>query len=157
MVFIDEGEKAPAFTLDGTTGKTTKKHSLKDHDLLILYFYPKDDTPGCTVEGIEFSSLVDDFKKMGATIYGVSADTIEKHERFIEKHDLKITLLSDPCFKMMERYGAYGNKVLYGRTFLGIKRSTYIIQNGKVAKVWKAVRSKGHAQKVLEELQKLTK
>lgn len=153
--FIEEGKAVKAFTLEGTDGKTTKKYSAKDLELAVLYFYPKDDTPGCTVEGIEFSANIAKFKKAGCEVFGISADTIDKHEKFIAKHNLKVTLLSDPDFKMMEKYGAFGQKILYGRTFLGIKRSTYIIKAGKVAKVWKSVKAKGHAEKVLESVQKL--
>jgi len=155
MGFLEANEKAPAFSLKDKDNTT---HKLSDYkgQWVVLYFYPKDDTPGCTVEGKEFSELKKEFEKHKAVVLGVSADSPEKHEKFIKKHNLKITLLCDPEYKTMEKYGAYGNKILYGKTFLGIKRSTYIIDpKGKVAKVWKAVRSKGHAQKVLENLQEL--
>lgn len=155
MTFLEPQTKAPAFSLND---KDEMTHKLSDYKgrWIVLYFYPKDDTPGCTVEGREFSDLKKEFEKANAVVLGVSADSPEKHEKFIKKHDLKITLLSDPNYKTMEKYGAYGNKILYGRTFLGIKRSTYIIDpKGKVVKVWKAVKAKGHAQKVLEKVQEL--
>lgn len=156
MAFLEEGTKAPAFTLTDENGD---KHKLSDYkgQWIILYFYPKDDTPGCTVEGIEFTAKHKEFTKANAVVLGVSGDSQESHKKFCTKHRLGITLLSDPDYKMMSKYGAYGNKVLYGKTFLGIKRSTYIIDpQGKVAKVWKAVRAKGHAEKVLEVLNQLS-
>ena len=155
MTFLEPNDKAPNFSLQDKDNKTQKLTDYKGQ-WVILYFYPKDDTPGCTIEGIEFTSILKDLKKINTVVLGVSGDSPEKHEKFCKKHNLEVTLLSDPNYDMMQQYGAYGNKILYGKTFLGIKRSTYIIDpKGKVAKVWKSVRSKGHAQKVLEELTKL--
>lgn len=155
MAFLEPGMKAPAFTLADQDGK---KHKLSDYKgkWVVLYFYPKDDTPGCTIEGKEFTQNNKEFKKLKTVVLGVSGDDQESHKRFCNKHKLGITLLSDPDYKMMTKYGAYGNKILYGRTFLGVKRSTYIIDpEGNVAKVWKAVRAKGHAEHVLKAIKEL--
>ncbi len=146
---------APAFTLADQDGK---KIALKDFrgKWLVLYFYPKDDTPGCTIEGIEFTAKMKEFKKRNAIVYGVSGDTGESHCSFIKKHGLGIPLLSDPDKQMMEQYGAFKEKLLYGRSFLGIVRSTVLIDpEGKIAWHWKTVRAKGHAEQVLEKLRLL--
>lgn len=146
---IEPGTKAPAFSLPDQDGK---QRVLKDYlgKWVVLYFYPKDDTPGCTIEGIEFTAKNKEFEKRNAVVLGVSGDSSESHAKFCGKHSLGITLLADVDKNVLEQYGAFGHKKLYGRTFLGITRSTYLIDpQGKVAKVWKTVKAKGHAEEVL--------
>jgi peroxiredoxin Q/BCP len=146
---LAEGDKAPPFTLE--TG-AAKKLSLKDFagKPVVLYFYPKDDTPGCTKEAIDFSSSAAAFKKLGVTVLGVSKDTSESHERFRKKHALTISLGSDPEGKVIESYGAWVEKSMYGRTYMGIERSTFLIDGkGKIARIWRKVRVPGHVDDVL--------
>ena len=117
---------------------------------LVVYFYPKADTPGCTREAIDFSRLRADFQKAGTDIVGVSADTVEAQDKFRNKHDLKLTLLSDETHKMLEAYGVWGKKSMYGRTFLGITRTTFLIgPDGRIARIWPKVKVDGHAAEVL--------
>jgi peroxiredoxin Q/BCP len=152
---IEVGKKAPAFRLPDQNGKT---HSLADYAgrWLVLYFYPKDDTPGCTTQACEFTAGIKKFEKLSATVLGCSADDAEKHQKFIAKHKLKIDLLSDPTHAVMAKYGAWGEKVLYGRRSEGIIRSTTIIDpDGKVARHWKKVKAAGHAEAVQAALTEL--
>ena len=111
---IEEGKKAPAFTLNDQDGKKVKLSDLAGQ-WTVLYFYPRDDTPGCTIEACDFTSSVKSFEKLGATVYGCSPDSIESHQKFIKKFKLKISLLSDPTHKMMEKYDAWGEKNMYGK------------------------------------------
>ena len=151
------GAKAPAFTLPNAAGKET---SLKDFagEWLVLYFYPRDSTPGCTTEACEFTASIADFKNLTAKVVGVSPDSPESHRKFIEKYELAVTLLSDPSHGMMEKYGAWGMKKSFGVEKEGVIRSTVIVDpKGSVAFVWPTVTAKGHADEVkakLEELQK---
>src|ERR687892_2454456 len=127
-----EGERAPAFTLEGNDGK---KHSLEDYrgKTVILYFYPKDDTPGCTKEACGFRDLGTSLKKSGAVVLGVSKDSIDSHNKFAKKFKLPFTLLSDPKMEVMKEYGAFGKKMMYGKTVEGTIRSTVVIgPNGRV-------------------------
>ena len=125
---------------------------------VILYFYPKDFTPGCTTEARDFSDLLPDFEALGATILGVSPDESSSHCGFIEKNGLKITLLSDPDTRVARAFGAYGVKKLYGKESEGIIRSTFIINpKGEIVREWKNVRTPGHAQRVLDALKELQK
>jgi peroxiredoxin Q/BCP len=145
---IEVGKKAPAFRLLDQDGEA---HSLGDYagQWLVLYFYPKDDTPGCTTEACEFSNGIKKFEKLSATVLGCSADDAERHKKFIAKYKLKIDLLSDPDHTVMAKYGAWGEKVLYGRKMTGVIRSTVIIDPaGKIARHWKKVKSAGHADSV---------
>jgi len=117
---------------------------------LVLYFYPKDDTPGCTKEAIAFSEQLDAFKKAGAEIVGVSKDTVAKHDKFIGKHDLKVVLASDEDGAVCEKYGVWVEKKMYGRTYMGIQRATFLIgPDGKIKTVWPKVKVAGHAEDVL--------
>ncbi len=144
------GAKAPAFTIPRDGGATV---SLKDFmgRNLVLYFYPKADTPGCTQEAIAFSRLRAGFAKAGTDILGVSANSVAAQDKFKAKHDLKIPLASDETHKMLTAYGAWGEKSLYGRKFLGVMRKTYLIDGeGRIARVWPKVRVEGHAEEVLE-------
>ena len=120
---------------------------------VVLYFYPKDDTPGCTVEACDFSAGLKQFEKLDAVVLGCSADSEESHRKFVAKYKLKITLLSDPDRALMEKYGAWGEKMMYGKKTVGVIRSTVLIDpSGKVAHHWKKVQAKGHADKVRETL-----
>lgn len=149
------GSKAPQFTLESQDGK---KVSLKDFlgKKVVLYFYPKDDTPGCTKEACSFTDSYADFKKQGAVVLGVSADSVDSHKKFERKHKLSITLLSDPEKEVINKYGVWKEKNMYGRKSMGIERTTVLIDaGGKIAKVFPKVRVDGHTEKVLEELKKI--
>ncbi|WP_457561253.1 thioredoxin-dependent thiol peroxidase [Caminibacter sp.] len=123
---------------------------------VILYFYPKDNTPGCTTEAKEFSELLEEFEKEGAIIIGISPDSPKRHCNFIEKHGLKITLLSDENKEVLKAYGAWGKKKMYGKEYEGVIRSTFIIDpDGNIIKEYKKVKAKGHATKVLEDLREI--
>ena len=149
---LQEGKKAPAFSLPSTTGK---KLSLKDFagKNLVLYFYPRDNTPGCTVEAQEFRDAQKRLAKHGAIVVGVSKDSLESHARFIDKHELNFPLLTDAEGGVLEKYGAWGEKNLYGKKSMGIIRTTVVIDaHGVVRKVFPKVRVKGHVDAVLEAL-----
>jgi peroxiredoxin Q/BCP len=150
---IAEGKAAPAFTLPDQDGKPV---SLKDYEgkNVILYFYPKDDTPGCTKEACGFRDGWKDLQKLGAVVLGVSADSGESHKKFIGKYKLPFTLLTDKDRKVMEKYGAYGEKMMYGKKTMGVIRSTvWIGPDGKVKKHWARVpKADAHPEKVLEAL-----
>jgi len=155
MAMIEEGKKAPAFTLESSEGGKVSLKDLKGKTV-VLYFYPKDDTPGCTREACEFRDTQAPIKKAGAVVYGVSGDSLESHDKFTKKYKLNFPLLSDPGNKVAESFGAYGDKVLYGRKFKGIIRSTFVIDgDGVVRKVFGRVKVDGHAAKVLEAVQKI--
>jgi thioredoxin-dependent peroxiredoxin len=146
---ITEGSKAPAFTLERDGGG---KVALKDFagKTLVLYFYPKDDTSGCTKEAIDFTAAAANFKKAGATVLGVSKDSIAAHDKFITKHNLKVQLGSDPDGKMIESYGAWVEKSMYGRKYMGIDRSTFLIDGeGVIRNIWRKVKVPGHVDEVL--------
>ena len=151
---IVEGKAAPDFALTNIEGKTVTLKDFAGKDL-ILYFYPKDDTPGCTKEACGFRDGWTDLKEAGAAVVGVSADGAESHKKFISKYKLPFTLLSDPDRKMMEKYGAYGEKMMYGKKTIGVIRSTvWIGPDGKVKKHWKKVASaEAHPAQVLAQLQ----
>lgn len=149
---IAVGKKAPAFKLSDQDDDIV---SLADYrgQWVVLYFYPRDDTPGCTKEACEFTAGLRGFRKLDAVVLGCSPDTATRHKAFIKKYKLKVRLLSDPAHGVMERYGAWGEKVLYGKTMVGVKRSTVVIDpSGKVAHHWRAVKAAGHADKVREKL-----
>ena len=149
---VVEGERAPGFTLEADDGRQV---SLKDYlgKKVVLYFYPKDNTPGCTTEAVEFRDVADEFEKQGAVIVGVSKDTVKSHQKFKEKHDLPFTLLSDPEGKVLDLYGVRKKKSLYGRTFMGTERTTFLIDDkGVVVKIYRKVKAKGHAQTCLLDL-----
>jgi peroxiredoxin Q/BCP len=144
-----EGAKAPSFRLPRDGGDSV---ALADYagQKLVLFFYPRADTPGCTREAIDFTRLKDAFAEAGTAVLGISADTVKAQESFRNKHQLSIPLISDEQHEMLEAYGAWGEKSMYGRTFLGILRSTVLIgANGKIAKIWRNVRVDGHADEVL--------
>jgi peroxiredoxin Q/BCP len=152
MSTIDVGKKAPAFTLQDENGTKVSLASLAGQ-WVVLYFYPKDDTPGCTVEACEFTSGLPKFDKLDATVFGCSRDTPESHRKFIAKYKLKIKLLSDPEHEVMEKYGAWGEKNNYGKKTMGVIRSTVLIDPaGKVAYHWATVKAAGHAEQVRAKL-----
>lgn len=147
---LQEGDKAPNVTLPLPDGSST---SVADQagKLLVLYFYPKDDTPGCTTEAQSFTALADDFARAGATIIGVSKDKPARHQKFIDKYGLKIQLASDSDDSICEAYGTWIEKTLYGRNYMGIDRATFLIgKDGTIVKIWRKVKVKGHAEDVLE-------
>lgn len=144
------GDKAPDFTLPADDGGTLGLGDLAGRKA-VLYFYPKDDTPGCTAEARDFTELAQAFAEADTVVVGVSKDTVEKHRRFIDKHGLGIRLLSDAEGSMCEAYGVWQEKKLYGRAFMGIVRATFLIgRDGRIARVWPKVRVNGHAAEVLE-------
>jgi peroxiredoxin Q/BCP len=154
MSQLEVGKKAPAFTLQDETGTKVKLSDFAGH-WVVLYFYPKDDTPGCTTEACEFTSGLKAFEKLDAVVLGCSADPPESHRKFIDKYKLKIRLLSDPDHAVMEKYGAWGEKMNYGKKYMGVVRSTVLIDpTGKVAHHWPKVKAEGHADKVRERLAK---
>jgi peroxiredoxin Q/BCP len=148
-----EGKRAPAFSLDGNDGK---KHSLEDYKgkTVVLYFYPKDDTPGCTKEACGFRDLGASLKKSNAVVLGVSKDSIESHKKFAGKYKLPFTLLSDPQLEVMKKYGAFGKKMMYGKPVQGTIRSTVVIgPKGEVIKHWSTVKkAEAHPEEVLSFL-----
>ena len=149
--------KAPDFSLQDQNNKQT---SLKDFKgkWLILYFYPKDDTPGCTVEAIDFTKGYDEFKKLNAVIVGMSPDDNKSHCKFIDKHKLKVTLLSDTEKKTLEAYGVWQEKSMYGRKYMGVARTTFLINpEGKIAALWEKVSVTGHMDEVRKKLEELQK
>ena len=149
---IKENIKAPDFNLLSTSGE---KQKLKDllGKYVVIYFYPKDDTPGCTIETNNFNKLLTKFKKLNCEIFGISKDTIKSHDKFREKFKIKFDLLSDEEIKVLKKYKVWGKKKFMGREFMGIIRSTFLIdKKGKIIKVWKNVKVKDHAKEVLETL-----
>lgn len=151
---IEEGKAAPQFTLTDAKGKKVALRDLKGKNV-IVYFYPKDDTPGCTKEACGFRDLWGDVKKLNTVVLGVSPDGEAAHKKFTAKYKLPFTLLSDPDKKVMEKYGAWGEKTMYGKKTVGVIRSTvWIGPNGKVIRHWKRVpKAADHPAKVLEALQ----
>ena len=146
---VHEGEEAPAFTLPRDGGG---KVSLKDFkgSNLVLYFYPKADTPGCTKEALAFSRLRAEFAKANTSVLGVSADPVQAQDKFISKHKLAVTLGSDETKRMLTAYGAWGEKSMYGRKYMGIIRKTFLIDAaGRIIRIWPKVRVPGHAEEVL--------
>ncbi|UCH02829.1 MAG: thioredoxin-dependent thiol peroxidase [Candidatus Bathyarchaeota archaeon] len=149
---VDVGENAPDFTLLSDKGTNVSLSNYRGRKV-VLYFYPKDGTPGCTKEAQEFRNLAHEFTKENAVIIGVSKDSVKSHQKFIEKHNLPFTLLSDPEGKVLDLYGVWKQKSMYGRTFMGTERTTFLIdEEGKVKNVYRKVKVKGHAQTCLLDL-----
>ncbi len=149
---IGEHKEAPYFKLQNQLGETVELDDFKGN-YLILYFYPKDKTPGCTIEANDFSAMVGEFEKLGAKVVGVSGDSVKSHCGFVDKYDLKITLLSDPEKKTLKEYNAWKLKKIFGRETMGIVRSTFLIdKEGTILKIWPKVKVKEHAKDVLEAL-----
>jgi thioredoxin-dependent peroxiredoxin len=152
---IEIGKKAPAFALKNQADETIRLSDLQGR-WVVLYFYPKDDTPGCTTEACDFTAGLAAFEDMDGIIYGISRDSTESHRKFIAKHKLTVGLLSDPEHKMMDKYGAWGTKNMYGKVTEGVIRSTVLIDpQGRVAFRWPNVKAAGHAEKVREKLKEL--
>ncbi|MFL0691116.1 MAG: thioredoxin-dependent thiol peroxidase [Agrobacterium tumefaciens] len=155
MTDLAAGDMAPDFSLPRNGGGTV---SLSDFagKPVILYFYPKDDTSGCTTEAVDFSSLTEEFAKLGATVIGVSPDSVKSHDKFAAKHNLSVVLAADEEHKALEAYGVWKEKSMYGKTYMGVERSTFLIdKSGKVAEVWRKVKVPGHAEAVLKATQAL--
>jgi peroxiredoxin Q/BCP len=147
---LELGRKAPAFSLPRDGGGTVSLAQYKDRKL-VIYFYPRADTPGCTRESIDFSQLRAAFDKAGTDILGVSADPVKAQDAFKKKHDLTVGLLSDETHAMLEAYGAWGKKSMYGKSFTGVLRSTVLIgPDGRIAQIWPKVKVEGHAAEVLK-------
>lgn len=147
MTNVVEGAPAPDFDLETPDGRV----KLADFagKTVVLYFYPKDDTAGCTKEAQAFTALAPDFAKAGVTVIGVSKDTIAAHKKFAAKYDLAVSLGSDPEGAVIEAYGSWVEKSLYGRKYMGIDRSTFLIRDGRLVKIWRKVKVPGHAEQVL--------
>ena len=154
---IKEKNLAPVFKLPSTN---KKGFSLKDSlgNFVVLYFYPKDDTPGCTIETNDFNKLLSKFKKLDCEIYGISKDSLKSHDKFKDKYKIKFDLLADEEKEVLKKYKVWGKKKFMGREFMGIIRTTYLIdKKGKILKVWDNVKVKDHAKEVLETLQSIIK
>jgi peroxiredoxin Q/BCP len=152
---LELNELAPDFTLLDQNGN---QHKLSDYrgKKVILYFYPKDDTPGCTTEACQFNEILPNFQGTEAVVLGISADTPESHKKFAEKYNLNFTLLSDPEKEVIQKYGVWKEKNMYGKKTFGIVRTTIIIdEEGKIRKIYNNVKADGHAQKVIEDIKTL--
>jgi len=146
------GDKVPEFAIPNQKGEIIKLENLIGK-WSVIYFYPRDDTPGCTIEAKEFTELSSKFEENGASIYGVSPDTEAKHCKFIEKHGLKVELLADTESTMLIDYGVWQEKQMYGKTYMGVVRTTYLVDpEGTITEAWTKVKAKGHAEAVLERL-----
>jgi len=149
-------QMAPDFTLPRDGGDTVTLSSLRPAPV-VLFFYPRDDTSGCTKEAIAFTEMHGEFQALGAHVMGISKDTVAKHDKFRDKHDLGIPLLSDAEDEVCETYGVYKEKKMYGKTFMGIERSTFLIDGeGRIMREWRKVKVPGHAEDVLQALKDLT-
>jgi peroxiredoxin Q/BCP len=151
----DTGQTAPDFTLPRDGGDQVTLSALRPAPV-VLFFYPRDDTSGCTKESLAFTALHGEFQAAGATVMGISKDTVAKHEKFRDKHDLGVPLLSDAESDICEQYDVWKEKSMYGKKFWGIERSTFLIDgNGQIARVWRKVKVPGHAQEVLDAVKAL--
>ena len=154
---IKENTKAPIFKLPSTN---KKDYSLKDSigKFVVIYFYPKDDTPGCTIETNDFNKLLSKFKKLDCEVYGISKDNLKSHDKFRNKYKIKFDLLADEELKVLKKYGVWGKKKFMGREFMGIIRTTFLLdKNGKIIKIWNNVKVKDHAKEVLETVKNIKK
>jgi len=155
MSELKTGDLAPNFNMPTDGGASVDLSALKGKNV-VLYFYPKDDTPGCTTEAIDFSTLIAEFDAANTVIIGVSKDTVAKHDKFKAKHELKVMLGSDEDGTVLEAYGVWVLKKLYGREYMGIERATFLINaGGQIANIWRKVKVKGHAQAVLDAVHAL--
>ena len=155
MTGLETGDEAPGFCLTDQTGKEVCLESLRGR-WVILYFYPKDNTKGCTLEAIDFTMNKERIEGMGATVLGVSPDSVESHQGFCDKHGLTITLLSDLGHGILEAYGVWQLKMMYGREFLGVVRSTFLVDpEGRIAHAWRRVNVADHVEAVIEKLAEL--
>jgi len=155
MAELLPGTLAPEFSLPADGGGEVSLAGLRGKPV-VLFFYPKDDTEGCTVENIAFSALIGDFENAGVAVLGVSPDPVRKHDRFKAKHDLKVRLLSDEDHGVIEAYGVWKEKSMYGRRYMGVERTTFLIgKDGKIAEIWPKVKVAGHAEAVLARAKEL--
>jgi len=146
---VQDGDKAPDFELPMESGGKLKLSGLEGRPV-VLYFYPKDDTSGCTAEAKDFSKLAGDFRKAGVEVIGVSPDSVESHQKFSKKYDLKVRLAADADKAVATAYGVWVEKSMYGRKYMGVERSTFLIgQQGRIARSWRKVKVPGHAAEVL--------
>lgn len=153
---LEEGKKAPEFSLPASDGSTISLKDYRARKAVVLYFYPKDDTPGCTVEACEFGAQHSKFKSADAVVLGVSPDSVTRHNKFIDKFKLPFILLADEDKKVISAYGLWVEKSMYGRKYMGVLRSTFLIDKaGKLAKIWTKVTPAGHAEEVLAALKEL--
>jgi peroxiredoxin Q/BCP len=152
MAQVEDGDKAPDFELPAENGEKLKLSRLikAGGKPVVIYFYPKDDTSGCTAEAKDFTRLAADFKKAGVEVIGISPDSPESHQKFARKHDLKVRLAADADKAVASAYGVWVEKSMYGRKYMGVERSTFLIDpKGKIAKIWRKVKVTGHADEVL--------
>lgn len=153
---VEEGKKAPAIKLPDQDGNVFDLAQAKGAPV-VVYFYPKDDTSGCTTEAKDFTARLADFEAAGATVVGISPDSVEKHVKFRDKHELTVRLLSDDDKTVCEAYGVWVEKSMYGKSYMGVERSTFLVDPaGKVARVWRKVKVKGHVEEVLNALEDLS-
>lgn len=152
---VKEGDKAPAFSLPRDGGKTVKLGDFKGKPV-VVYFYPKDDTSSCTKEAVGFSETIDAFHEAGAEVIGVSPDSVKSHDKFRNKYGLKVILLADEEKQAIEAYGVWAEKKMYGKSYMGVERSTFLIgPDGKIKRAWRAVKVPGHVDEVLEAVKSL--
>lgn len=155
MAELSAGQKAPDFELPRDGGGTLRLSDFTGRPL-VLYFYPQDDTETCTAEAIDFSRLKPEFAKLGAAVIGVSPDSIKKHDKFKKKYDLALDLAADESLKTLNDYGVWGEKTLFGRKYLGVVRTTFLIApDGRIARIWHKVKVRGHAEQVLAAVKAL--
>ena len=151
---VQEGEPAPDFALPDADGKTVKLSDARGR-YAVVYFYPKDDTSGCTKEALDFTALMPEFAKLATEVFAISPDAVKTHAKFRGKHALEVTLLSDEERAAIEAYGVWKEKKMYGRAYMGVERSTFLIgPDGRIVKSWRGVKVPGHAQEVLHALKK---
>ncbi|EHQ34200.1 thioredoxin-dependent thiol peroxidase [Methanoplanus limicola] len=152
MADLKDGDNAPEFCLKDMKEMEVCLPVFKGK-WVVLYFYPKDNTPGCSMEAETFTAMEDEFRSLNTVIVGISPDSCESHRKFAEKHSLSILLLSDPGHEVLEKYGVWKQKKMFGNSFLGVERSTFLIDpEGKIRNIWRKVRVKGHAEAVLEKV-----
>ena len=152
---IKEGQKLPSFKLNNQEGVSVK---FPTKEMTIIYFYPKADTPGCTKESCEFQNNLKKFNKLDTSVFGISKDSVQRQSKFAEKYKLKFNLLSDESEKICEKFGVWVNKSMYGRTYKGIERSTFLVnRNGKILKIWRKVKVNNHVEEVLDTIKEFSK
>lgn len=155
MADLNVGDPAPQFDLPRDGGQSIRLADFSGKPV-VLYFYPQDDTPGCTAEAIDFSRLKPEFEKTGTTVIGLSPDNVKKHDKFKTKHGLTVDLASDPERQVIEAYHLWVEKTMYGRKYMGVERATFLIgADGRIARIWRNVKVKGHAEDVLEAVRAL--
>ncbi len=152
---LKEGQKLPSFRLNNQEGVSVK---FPTKEMTIIYFYPKADTPGCTKESCEFQSNFKKFNKLETSVFGISKDSVQRQSKFAEKYKLKFNLLSDESEKICEKFGVWVNKSMYGKTYKGIERSTFLVnRNGKILKIWRKVKVNNHVEEVLDTIKEFSK